>query len=69
MKKITVDKKRCRGLHLCHRCEAVQPGLALACGRFGHVIVQDWAARDNSAMISQLIQTCPDRAIMIMEVQ
>jgi len=68
MHRITVDTKRCRGTYLCHQCDAIKPGLVLACERDGHVVVQDWVLRDQGGSISALIASCPDQAIMIFTV-
>lgn len=66
MHEITVDMKRCRGTYLCKECEVVLPGLVMAAERDGAVNVNDWALTDNSGTISELVRSCPVRAIMIM---
>ena len=65
---LTVDRKRCRGIHLCHPCEVLQPGLVHACERQGHITIQEWAAREQGQDLSALIVACPERAIMIQPV-
>lgn len=62
---LTIDPRRCRGLHLCHQCEILQPGLVQACERQGHVTIQEWALSEQGAAMSALIEACPERAIMI----
>jgi len=54
----------CRGPHLCHACEVLQPGLVDACRR-GPVVIQEWAARERGGDISALITCCPERAIWV----
>lgn len=66
---LTVDRNRCRGVHLCHQCEVLQPGLVQACERQGRIIIQEWAAREQGQDISALARCCPDRAIMIQSVE
>lgn len=62
---LIIDHRRCRGVALCHCCEAITPGIVAACRSRGHVVVAPWAVREMSPMISQLIVACPDRAIMV----
>jgi len=64
--KLTIDQKRCRGLNLCHQCEALQPGLVAACEKQGLINIQEWVLREQGLSLSALIVACPDRAIMIM---
>lgn len=68
MHEITVDMRRCRGTYLCHQCETILPGLVQACERDGSIQVNDWAITHNSPTISELVRSCPARAIMIMPV-
>jgi len=63
--RLTIDVHRCRGLRLCHQCEALQPGLVHACEQQGHITIQEWAAREQGQDLSALARCCPDRAIMI----
>jgi len=69
MHKITIDMQRCQGTYLCHQCEDVLPGLVLACERDGSVKVNDWALTHNSSKVSELMRSCPARAIMIKPVE
>jgi len=61
---LTVDPRYCRGLHLCHQCEALQPGLVEHC-KTAPVVIQEWAAREQGSMLSALVACCPNRAIHI----
>jgi len=62
---LTIDANRCRGVHLCHQCEAMHPGLVEWCETYGRVDINEWASRDHSQDISRLIVACPERAITV----
>jgi len=69
MHQITISPRYCRGLGLCHACEAIQPGLVLHCERHGRLLISHPATAEHSATISALIAACPDRAITIKPVE
>lgn len=69
MHQITVDADRCRGLHLCHACEAAMPGLVQHCEQHGRLMVSGESLTCHSQKISQLIARCPDRAVMVKRVE
>jgi ferredoxin len=69
MHQLTIDTKYCRGLHLCHTCEAIRPGLVKHCEQHGRLLVSWQATGSNAATISSLIAHCPDRAITITPVE
>jgi hypothetical protein len=62
---LTIDKKRCPGVGICKECEMIIPGLVDYCSLNGRVLIGDWAIRENSGTISQLVVACKKRAIMV----
>lgn len=66
---LTIDQTHCRGLSLCHACEAIKPGLALHVERHGRLLVSGPATAENGSTLSRLVACCPDRAIMIQPVE
>lgn len=66
---LTIDQKHCRGLDLCHACEAIKPGLALHVERHGRLLISGPATAENGSTLSRLVACCPDRAIMIKPVE
>lgn len=63
MHQLTIDRSRCRGLHLCHQCEAIKPGLVKYCEQYGRLLISHPSTGRHSSTISRLIVECPDRAI------
>lgn len=61
---LSIDSKICPGTRLCSVCEILQPGLVEACSTTP-VLIQQWANRECSGVISRLIAACPHRAIMV----
>jgi ferredoxin len=66
---LTIDQRYCRGDELCHQCTAILPGLYDHCLEHGRMLISHPATGDNAGTISQLISSCPDRAIVIMPVE
>jgi len=65
MHQLLIDHQYCRGLHLCHQCEAIRPGLVKHCETKGRLLISGPATAANGSTISALIACCPDRAITI----
>ena len=65
MHQLTIDPKCCRGIALCHACEAIKPGLVDYCTKHGRLLISFANTARYSSMLSRLAQVCPDRAIMI----
>lgn len=65
MQQIAIDQNRCRGLHCCHECELLLPGLVQYCSHHGRVLVSWESTGSHGDTISRLIAACPDRAIVI----
>lgn len=66
---LTIDKKHCRGLSLCHACEAITPGLVLHIERHGRLLISGPSTAEHSSTLSRLAVCCPDLAIMIKPVE
>ena len=66
---LTIDQKFCRGLGLCHACEAIKPGLVHHCERYGRLLISDPSTAAHGATLSRLVACCPDQAIMIKPVE
>ena len=58
---LTIDQKYCRGLSLCHACEAIRPGLALHVERHGRLLISGPETMAQSTTITKLINCCPER--------
>ncbi|QQG66374.1 hypothetical protein HP555_11090 [Desulfobulbus oligotrophicus] len=69
MHQLTVDSRHCRGLHLCHQCEAITPGLVHYCEMHGRVLISWPNTAAKQPLLSKLIVNCPDRAIMMKPVE
>lgn len=65
MHQLTIDFADCRGLDLCHACEAITPGLVKHCQRHHRLLLSWQNTGAQSALLSRLVACCPDRAIMI----
>jgi hypothetical protein len=65
MHQLTIDPSACRGITLCHACEALMPGLVNHCKHYGNLLISHENTAVNSSRISRLISECPDRAIMM----
>lgn len=65
MHQLTIDFVDCRGLNLCHACEAITPGLVKHCQHYGKLLISWQNTGAQSALLSRLAAACPDRAIMI----
>ena len=62
MHQLTISD-RCRGMALCHACEAVAPGIVNHCQRHGRVLLSGPSTGAHGDTISRLLQACPERAI------
>ena len=62
MHQLTINA-HCRGLDLCHACEAVMPGLVKHCEQHGRLLISWSSTGRHGGALSRLIQACPDRAI------
>lgn len=65
MHQLTIDQKACRGVSLCHGCEAITPGLVEFCSVNGRLLISAENTAIHSSTISRLVAACPVRAIFI----
>lgn len=65
MHQLTIDAHACRGLHLCHACEAIKPGIIDYCTKHGRLLISFANTAQQQPIISRLIAVCPDQAIVI----
>lgn len=65
MHQITVNRDLCRGPHCCYECERAIPGIIKYCEQHGRVLVSWESSGKHADTISNLIASCPDRAIVI----
>jgi len=49
MHQLLIDHQYCRGLQLCHQCEAVRPGLVKHCEQHGRLLISWPATAANAA--------------------
>ena len=69
MHQLTIDQRACRGLTLCHACEAIKPGLVEHCAINGRLLISHPNTAAQSSVLSRLTVACPDRAIMIKPIE
>ena len=59
MHQLTIDPKYCRGLALCHVCEAIKPGLVMHCHHYGRLLISHEHTASMQPTISRLVAECP----------